>query len=311
MRYVDFGTQHARLSELVLGTMRIKGMSVQEIDSLISTGLDCGVNAIDTADIYGGGTCEMLLGDTFAAHKGLREKIWLQTKVGIRRHQNPKFTYFDFSKDYIIEGVNASLKRLQTDHVDSLLLHRPDVLMNPEEVADAFCVLHKEGKVLDFGVSNQNPAQMSLLQAHLDFPLACNQVQLSVAFAPAFETAFNVNMENDASPRRDGGIFEYASLNDQVIQAWSVMQHGYFEGSFINNPQYQKLNETLGRIAETHNTSPTAVALAWVLRYPSQIQAIVGTTKEVRVRLSAEACDFELSREEWYELYLSCDRQLP
>lgn len=311
MRYVSFGAHKTQVSELVLGLMRIKAMSIDEIHNLISTGLDLGVNALDTADIYGDGLCEKLLGDTFSAHKGLRDKVWLQTKVGIRRHQNPKFTYFDFSKEHIIEGVNSSLARLQTDHVDSLLLHRPDVLMVPEEVAEAFDILHKEGKVLEFGVSNQNPALISRLQQYLNVPLACNQVQLSVAFAPAFEGAFNVNMEIDESPNRDGGIFEYAYTHNQVIQAWSVMQHGYFDGVFIGDPAYEKLNASLERIAEIHNTTPTAVAIAWVLRYPAQMQAIIGTTKPDRVAQSAAACDFELSREEWYELYLACDRQLP
>lgn len=311
MRYVAFGTRRVKVSEVILGLMRIGEMTPTQVAELVQTGLDAGVNALDTADIYGDGLCEEILGDTFAANRGLRDRVWLQTKAGIRRHEDPTFTYFDFSKEHIIEGVNASLKRLQTDHVDSLLLHRPDVLMVPEEVADAFQTLHDQGKVLDFGVSNQNPALMGRLQHYIGFPLVVNQVQLSVAFAPAFESAFNVNMENDASPMRDGGIFEYACLHDQVIQAWSVMQHGYFQGVFLGDPSYAALNESLERIAGEHDTSPTAVAIAWVLRHPAKMQAVIGTTKPERVRLSAAACDFELTREEWYELYLAAGRQLP
>ena len=286
-------------------------MSPSQVAALVQTGLDEGINALDTADIHGGGLCEEILGDAFAATPGLRESVWLQTKVGIRRHEDPKFTYFDFSEKHIVEGVNASLRRLRTDHVDSLLLHRPDVLMVPEEVAQAFQTLHDQGKVLDFGVSNQNPALMGRLQKYVPFPLAANQVQLSAAFAPAFEGAFNVNMENDASAMRDGGIFEYAYTHGQVIQAWSVMRHGYLQGAFLGDPAFTELNQSLARIAAVHGTSATAVAIAWVLRYPAKVQAIVGTTRPGRVRLSAAACDFELTREEWYELYLAAGRRLP
>ena len=311
MRYVEFGMQHAQVSEVVLGLMRIGKMSPREVAGLVQTGLDAGINALDTADIYGDGLCESILGDAFAATPGLRDNVWLQTKVGIRRHENPAFTYFDFSKKHIIEGVEASLMRLKTDHIDSLLLHRPDVLMVPEEIADAFQSLHDQGKVLDFGVSNQNPAMMTRLQKYIDFPLAANQVQLSAAFSPAFDSAFNVNMENDASAMRDGGIFEYAYTHDQVIQAWSVMQHGYFQGVFLDSSDFAQLNVSLECIAADHGVTPTAVAVAWVLRYPAKMQAIVGTTKPDRVKLSAAACDFELTREEWYEIYLAADRQLP
>ncbi len=309
MRHIDFGTQKKQVSVVVQGMMRLFDKNVDQVVELIQADLEAGVNAIDTADIYG--PSEGLIGEAFARVPGLRDQVWLQTKVGIRRHENPDFTYFDFSKDYILSQVDACLQRLQTDHVDSLLLHRPDVLMEPDEVADAFQTLRDAGKVLDFGVSNQNPSQMARLQAALPFPLAANQVQLSAAFTPAFDASFNVNMENDASVMRDGGIFEYCHTNGMAIQAWSIMQYGQFAGAFLGNEKFPELNAAINRIAEVHGVAPGTIATAWVLRHPAKMQAVMGTTNPVHVRESAAAGDLVLSREEWYEIYAAGPRQLP
>jgi predicted oxidoreductase len=210
-----------------------------------------------------------------------------------------------------VSAVEASLRRLKTDHVECLLLHRPDVLMEPDEVAAAFDELYDAGKVLEFGVSNQNPLQMKRIAKATGRKLAANQVQLSVAFAPAFEAMLNVNMENDPAVMRDGGIFEYCERKGMAIQAWSVFQHGYFAGTFLGAPEYEELNAVLDRLAEKYGVTPGAVALAWILRYPAKMQAVIGTTKASRVRESARACDFTLTREEWYELYKAAGRQLP
>ena len=309
MRYIPFGVNEAQVSEVVLGTMRIPQMSAAEVTELIDTCLDEGINMVDTADIYGGGHCEELLGETFAANPGLRDQIFLQTKCSIRFTEGG--SYFDFSKDYIIEAVNASLKRLKTDHVESLLLHRPDVLMEPDEIAEAFDELHTAGKVLEFGVSNQNPLQMKRIARASKYPLAANQIQLSVAFAPAFEAMLNVNMENEPGVMRDGGIFEYCEHKGMAIQAWSVFQHGYFAGTFLGAPEYEELNAKLDELAEKYGVTAGAVALAWILRYPAKMQAVIGTTKAARVRESARATDFTLTRPEWYDLYKAAGRQLP
>lgn len=309
MRYIEFGKNKAQVSEIVLGSMRIPAMSAAEVGELIETCLDEGINMIDTADIYGGGHSEELIGEALAAKPGLRGEVFLQTKCSIRFTENG--SYFDFSKDYIIEAVNASLKRLKTDHVESLLLHRPDVLMEPDEIAEAFDELHDAGKVLEFGVSNQNPLQMKRIARATRYPLAANQIQLSVAFAPAFEAMLNVNMENDASAMRDGGIFEYCERKDMAIQAWSVFQHGYFAGTFLGAPEYPELNAKLDELAEKYGVTPGAVALAWILRYPAKMQAVIGTTKASRIRECARACDFTLTRAEWYDLYKAAGRQLP
>ena len=309
MRYLEFGTRKAKVSEVVLGTMRIGGKTAEEVATLIETALDAGINAVDTAAIYG--PSETIIGQALALRPGLRDRIWLQTKLGIRKHPVLDANYFDFSREHIMESVDNSLRALRTDHLDSLLLHRPDALMVPEEIADAFQELRDAGKVLDFGVSNQNVAQMRRLQRYLPFPIACDQIQLSAAFTPAFDSAFNVNMQGDASAMRDGGVFEYAYDHQMAVQAWSVLQHGYFGGVFLDDPGYADLNAALDRIAADHASTKTAVAVNWVLRHPAKMQAIVGTTRPERVAESATACDWEMSREEWYEVYLSAGNRLP
>lgn len=309
MRYIEFGQNNTKVSEVVLGTMRIAPMAPEEVANLFECALDSGINAIDTAPIYG--PSETIIGNAFAARPGLRDRVWLQTKLGIRPHSRVKANYFDFSYEHIMDSVENSLKALQTDHIDSLLLHRPDALMEPEEIARAFEELQKAGKVIDFGVSNQNPAMMARLARVLPMPLAANQVQISAAFTPMFDAFFNANMENDAAVMRDGGILEYGYDHNMAIQAWSVLQHGYFGGVFLDNPDYAELNEALDRIAADHDTTKTAVAINWVLRYPAKMQALIGTTKPERVRESAAACDWEMSREEWYEVYLCAGHRLP
>ena len=309
MRYIEFGSNKTQVSEVVLGMMRIWEKTPEQVADLIECGLDCGINAVDTAPIYG--PSEGKLGDAFAARPGLRDRVWLQTKLGIRPHPRIKANYFDFSYEHIMESVDASLTALKTDHIDSLLLHRPDALMVPEDIARAFEELHKAGKVIDFGVSNQNPAMMKRLAQYLPFPIMADQMQISAAFTPMFDAFFNVNMENDASVMRDGGVLEYCYDHDIAVQAWSVLQHGYFGGVFLDNPDYAGLNEALQRVADDHDSTKTAVAINWVLRYPAKMQALVGTTRPERIRASATACDWEMSREEWYEIYLSAGRQLP
>ena len=309
MNYISFGTQKRDVSRIILGMMRISSMTTAEAADLVEGALDAGINALDTADIYAHGKCEEILGDVFASRPGLREKCFLQTKCGIR--MDPDFTWFDFSKTYILEAVDASLKRLRTDHVDALLLHRPDALMEPEEIAEAFEALHRAGKVLDFGVSNMNPMMLELLKKSLPFSIAANQVQLSCAFTPAIDAGFHVNMQDDAAVMRDGGILEYCRMNGIAMQAWSSLQYGYFEGVFLGSEKYPELNRVIDRIAAEKGVTNTAVALAWILRIPGRMQAVIGTTKLPRVRDAARACEISLSKKEWYEIYLAAGNTLP
>lgn len=308
MRYIKFGERQVEISEVVLGLMRISEMTVDQVEELIESALAVGINAFDIADCYGHGECERILGEVLKRRPDLREKMWIQSKCGIRMED---FTYFDFSKEHILEAVDGILERLGVDYIDSLLLHRPDALMEPEEIAEAFDILKAQGKVIDFGVSNQNPMMMELIKKDVKQPLVANQLQLSAAFTPSFDAGFHVNMKQDAGIVRDSSIFEYCRLNDVVIQAWSVLQFDYFGGVFLGSEKYPELNRVLKRLAEKYQVTPSAIAIAWVLRYPAQMQAVIGTTKSERVAQAAKAADIVLTRKEWYEIYLAAGNDLP
>ena len=308
MRYITLGQDDKELSEIVLGMMRIKDKSVKEVEELVETALSVGINAFDLADIYGRGRCEELLGLVLKNRPDLREKMWIQSKCGIRIEE---FTYFDFSKDYIIKSVDGILQRLKIDHLDSLLLHRPDALMESDQVAEAFDLLYKQGKVRNFGVSNQNPMMMELLKKDVKQPLAVNQLQLSAAFTPGFESGFHVNMEDSQAAMRDGSIFEYCKLHDVVIQAWSVLQFGYFKGNFVGNEKFQALNQVLDRLAIKYGVTSSTIAISWILRYPAKMQAVVGTTNPQHLIEASQATNFNLTRKEWYEIYLAAGNNLP
>lgn len=305
MRNVEIGTGKRKASSVVLGCMRISGMSAAEVGELVETALSEGITAFDHADIYGGGKSEEVFGEVLAAEPGLRDRIFLQSKCGIRNG------FFDFSKEHILRSVEGSLKRLQTDHLDLLLLHRPDALMEMEEVAEAFDCLKSSGKVLEFGVSNMNPMQIELIEKGTGISLAVNQLQFSAAHTPMLDGGFNVNMAADAGIMRDGSVLEYCRLKGITVQAWSALQYGYFEGTFLGNEKYQELNQVLDRIGEERGVSSAAVAIAWILRYPGSTQAVVGSTKTTRVRELAKAGDVALSREEWYEIYRAAGNRLP
>ena len=308
LRYITLGQDDKELSEIVLGMMRIEDKSVKEVEELVETALSVGINAFDLADIYGRGRCEELLGLVLKNRPDLREKMWIQSKCGIRIEE---FTYFDFSKDYIIKSVDGILQRLKIDYLDSLLLHRPDALMESDQVAESFDLLYKQGKVRDFGVSNQNPMMMELLKKDVKQPLAVNQLQLSAAFTPGFESGFHVNMEDSQAAMRDGSIFEYCKLHDVVIQAWSVLQFGYFKGNFVGNEKFQALNQVLDRLAIKYGVTSSTIAISWILRYPAKMQAVVGTTNPKHLREVSQAANFSLTRKEWYEIYLAAGNNLP
>ena len=308
MRYITLGQDDKELSEIVLGMMRIEDKSVKEVEELVETALSVGINAFDLADIYGRGRCEELLGLVLKNRPDLREEMWIQSKCGIRIEE---FTYFDFSKDYIIKSVDGILQRLKIDHLDSLLLHRPDALMESDQVAEAFDLLYKQGKVRNFGVSNQNPMMMELLKKDVKQPLAVNQLQLSAAFTPGFESGFHVNMEDSQAAMRDGSIFEYCKLHDVVIQAWSVLQFGYFKGNFVGNEKFQALNQVLDRLAIKYGVTSSTIAISWILRYPAKMQAVVGTTNPKHLREVSQAANFSLTRKEWYEIYIAAGNNLP
>ena len=309
MEYIEFGKHKTKVSKVVLGLMRIPSLDNSKIAELLECALENGINIVDLADCYSKGVAESKFGEVLKDNPSLKDKFFIQSKCGIRIGE--KFTYYDFSKDYILKCVDASLKRMQVDHLDSLLLHRPDALMEADEVAEAFNILKEQGKVINFGVSNMNSQQIEYLSCALDQEICANQVQLSICHTPMLDAQFNVNMSNNRAIMREGGILEYCKMKKIVVQAWSVMQYGFFEGVFIGSEKYSKLNEVLNRIACENAVTPTAVAIAFVLRIPNQMQAVIGTTNLNRVVESAKACDFKLTKEQWYELYLAAGNILP
>ncbi len=304
MYTIDLGKTGLKVPTVAVGCMRIASMTEKETATMIDTSLSHGANFFDHADIYGGGNSEAVFGKAMKAWK--REDLIIQTKCGIV----PGVMY-DFSYDHIIESVNGSLKRLDTDYIDVLLLHRPDVLMEPEEVARAFSELKASGKVRHFGVSNQNPMQMALLSRALDMPLCANQVQFGIMHTPMVQAGVHVNLMTDSAVNRDGGVLEYCRLHDITVQPWSPMQYGFFEGCFVDNDKFPELNAVMERIAEKYAVSKTTVAIAWILRHPAKMQPVTGTTNRTRLVDSFKAADIRLSREEWYAIYKAAGNTLP
>ena len=305
MKTITLNNTNLSIPEIGMGCMRIVELkNADAVKSWVDTALEHGINFFDHADIYGKGRCEELFGQILTP--SLREKIILQSKCSIR----PGIA-FDFSKEHILNSVDGILKRLNTEYLDILLLHRPDTLMEPEEVADAFRILKENGKVRHFGVSNQTPMQMELLSKYCDEPLLINQLQLSIAHCPMINSGINANMYNDSGINRDGGILEYCRLKDITIQAWSPFQYGMFEGIFLGNEKFAELNKVIDDLAEKYNVTNSAIAVAWILRHPAGIQTIVGTTNKDRIAQISKASEIRLTREEWYALYMAAGNKLP
>lgn len=304
MYNIEFSKSGIKVPTVAVGCMRIENMNEKEVSAFVDTALSNGANFFDHADIYGGGKSEIVFGK--AISPSMRENIFIQTKCGIIPGK-----MFDFSYDHIVNSVDGSLKRLSTEYIDVLLLHRPDALMEPDEVAKAFDYLKSSGKVRHFGVSNQNPYQMELLQNSIDMPLCANQLQFGVMHTPMIQSGINVNMYNESGVNRDGGVLDYCRLNSITIQPWSPMQYGFFKGCFIDNEIFPELNDTMGKIAEKYNVSKTTIAFAWILRHPAKMQPVTGTTNLKRLSDCLKATEVKLTREEWYEIYKSAGNILP
>ncbi|OZV72642.1 aldo/keto reductase [Streptococcus agalactiae] len=301
----NIGQTGIQATRIALGCMRMSDLKGKQAEEVVGTALDLGINFFDHADIYGGGLSELRFRDAIKHLNVNRDKMIIQSKCGIREG------YFDFSKEYILSSVDGILERLGTEYLDFLILHRPDVLVEPEEVAEAFTKLRAEGKVKHFGVSNQNRFQMELLQSYLDEPLAVNQLQLSPAHTPMFDAGLNVNMLNKASIEHDDGIVDYCRLKRVTIQAWSPFQIDLSRGLFVNHPDYKELNETIAKLAKNYNVSSEAIVIAWILRHPAKMQAIVGSMNPSRLKAINKANDIALTRKEWYDIYRSAGNILP
>lgn len=303
MYNIELGKSGLKVPTIAVGCMRISNMKDREVSKFIDTSLSHGANFFDHADIYGGGKSEEVFGK--AISNSMRENIFIQTKCGIRKGQ------YDFSYDHIVNSVDGSLKRLGTEYLDVLLLHRPDTLMEPQEVARAFSHLKETGKVRNFGVSNHNPYQVQLLQKALDMPLCANQLQFGIMHTPMVNSGINVNMYNEASVNRDGSVLDFCRLENITIQPWSPMQYGFFGGCFIDDEKFPKLNDVLEKIGNTYGVSKTTMAIAWILRHPAKMQPVTGTTNSSRLADCLKASEIQITREEWYEIYRAAGNTLP
>ncbi|MBU3840535.1 MAG: aldo/keto reductase [Candidatus Ruminococcus intestinipullorum] len=288
------------------GCMRIDALEEKQLQEYISTCLELGIDFFDHADIYAAGLCEEKFGCAFEKMNVQREDIILQSKCGIV----PGVMY-DFSKEHILRSVEDSLRRLRTEYLDLLVLHRPDALVEPEEVAEVFDYLQESGKVRHFGVSNHTPMQIELLKKYIKQELLVNQLQFSAPFSNMVASGLEVNMLSDGSVNRDGYLLDYCRLHNIAIQAWSPFQYGFFEGVYIGSEKYPELNQVLESLADKYEVSPTTIATAWILRHPAKMQVIAGTTKVGRLREIAQATEIELTREEWYRIYLAAGHILP
>jgi predicted oxidoreductase len=309
MKILNIPKGPRNVSAIVQGCMRMPALSKEDAAKVIRTAYDCGINFFDHATCYGeNGEAEKRFAEAFPLTGIKREDIFIQSKCGLCFDRNE----FDWTKENILSSVDDSLKRLNIEYLDALLLHRPDVLYDPEDVADAFNILEHAGKVRHFGVSNLVPMQIELLKKYVKQPLVFNQVQLSLEQSQLIDQALYMNNKTtEFSINRDGNALDYCRLHDITIQAWSPLQVGMFGGTFIDNPDFPELNKALEKIAEREGASKTAVAIAWILRHPAKMQAIIGTMNPEHIKDACKAADVNLSHHDWYELYLAAGKYLP
>lgn len=304
MKTIRLGKMGEHVPAIIVGCMRMRELNEKQAERFIAEALDMGANYFDHADIYGGGICEEMFAKAIHMTPSIRERIFIQDKCGIVIGKK-----YDLSKEYILRHVEESLKRLQTDYLDMFLLHRPDALMEPEEIAEAFDILEISGKVRNFGVSNMKPIQMELLKKYVHQPLEVNQLQLGIMNASMIANGMNVNTLGEQAVDRDGDILDYCRLHEVTIQAWSPFQSA--QGVFLQNEKFPELNKKIMEIAEKYRVSDTAIALAWIMRIPAKIQPIIGSMNIQRMRDCIKAAEIRLTREEWYEIYLAAGYILP
>ena len=313
MRQIKIGNTNFTGSAIALGIMRMNKLTVEEAVRALETAHETGINYIDSADIYGHGKSEEIFGKALQKSSLKRDDFYIQSKTGI--YENPELDYkttrYDFSKKYLINAVDGILSRMKIDYLDSLLLHRPDALMDPAEIAAAFDELQRDGKVRHFGVSNFNPMQVDLLQSGVSQRLLINQLQLSVMHTGPIDFNIHTNMTDERSIDHDRGVLDYSRLHNMTVQAWSPFQYGQIEGNFIGNPKFPEVNKALQKVADQKGVSKNAVAAAWILRHPANTQVIIGTMTPAHIIDSAKGADISLTAQEWYDIYLAAGNDLP
>lgn len=306
MKKINLGKSNLEVPAVAVGCMRIADMENDKLINHLKYCIDNGLNFFDHADIYGAGRCEERFRDAFKETGYKREDIILQSKCGIKKGM------YDFSKEHILNSVDGILNRLGTDYLDVLVLHRPDALVEPEEVAEAFDILESSGKVRHFGVSNHRPMQIELLKQYVKQDILVNQLQFGPAFSSMIAAGLEANMLTNGAVDRDGSVLDYSRLNKMTIQAWSPFMFSFPKSLFIGNKEEMpELNNLLEEMADELNSTPMAVSTAWVLRHPANIQMIAGTTNTDRMAQIISASEITLTREQWYKIYLSAGHILP
>jgi len=317
MKTIQIGSTNLTTSAVALGVMRIADKTSEEAQKIVETAIASGINFFDTADIYGSGQSSIVFGQALKDAGVKRDKIFIQSKAGIilpngqingDGETGPRF---DFSYDHLIASVDIELERLQTDYLDTFLLHRPDTLVDINELARAFTDLKTAGKVHHFGVSNMNPYQIALIQNALgEEKLQIDQLQFGIMHTNMIDSELHVNMNDAASVDHDGGILSYTRLHNLTIQAWSPFQFGFFEGVFIDNEKFPELNQTLKKLASKYDVSKSAIAVAWILHHPANMQVIIGSMTPSRI-IDMTKLDFQLTNQEWYDVYMAAGNTLP
>ncbi|WEV71126.1 aldo/keto reductase [Lactobacillus sp. ESL0785] len=313
MKQIKIGQTNFTGSAIALGIMRMNALTVNQAVTALETAHEVGINCLDSADIYGHGKSEKIFGKAFKQSGLNRDDFYIQSKTGIYENSelNYKTTRYDFSKKYIINAVDGILNRMGIDYLDSLLLHRPDALMDPAEISAAFDELQTSGKVRHFGVSNFNPMQVALLQQGISQKLLINQLQFSVMHTGPIDFGIHTNMTDARSIDHDRGVLDYSRLHNMTVQAWSPFQYGQIEGNFIGNPKFPQVNAALQKLADQKGVSKNAIAAAWILRHPAKIQVIIGTMNPDHIIDSAKGADIDLTAQEWYDIYLAAGNDLP
>ncbi|KRL55857.1 aldo/keto reductase [Furfurilactobacillus rossiae] len=317
MKQRNIGGTDFKASAVALGIMRMEALSADDAAKTLDSAFDAGINYIDSADIYGMGNSEKVFKQALAKSSVKRDQLYIQSKGGIifdpaRSHGSFVFGQrYDFSKQHLIESVDGILERMGIDYLDAFLLHRPDPLMEPDEVAAAFDELQASGKVRHFGVSNFNPEQIEMLQAATSQRLLINQLQFSIMHSGMIDEGLHVNMTDDRSVMHDGGLLEYSRRKHMTVQTWSPFQYGFFDGTFINNDKFKELNDKLQELAEKYDVSKNAIATAWILRHPANMQVLLGTMTPAHIIDSARGADIDLTKQEWYDVYFAAGNDLP
>lgn len=302
------GNSYWETSAIALGIMRMAALTPTKAAAALEAALESDINFIDSADMYGDGKSELVFAAAMKEAGISRDKFFIQSKGGIVTGDDKRY---DFSKQHLLDSVDGILERMEIDYLDSYLLHRPDPLMEPEEIAEAFDILQASGKVRHFGVSNFNPEQFQLLQAHVDQKLLINQLQFSIMHTGMIDYGMHTNMTDTRSFDHDGGVLEFSRRKGVTIQAWSPFQYGFFEGVFVDNDKFPELNALLDKLAKKYDTNKNAIATAWILRHPANMQVILGTMNPTRIKESAAGGDVTLTKQEWYDVYFAAGNDLP